>query len=88
MSSSLEPQWLQWAKKLHEIAQNGLHYANDEFDVERYQAIREIASEIMAEHSDVDAAYVRTLFAGEVGHATPKIDTRAVVFRDDEILLV
>jgi ADP-ribose pyrophosphatase YjhB (NUDIX family) len=33
-------------------------------------------------------SYVRNLFAGQVGHATPKVDVRAVVFRDDAILLV
>ncbi len=42
----------------------------------------------MAEYSEVDADYVETLFAGDVGHATPKIDARGIVFRDDAILLV
>jgi ADP-ribose pyrophosphatase YjhB (NUDIX family) len=39
-----------------------------------------------ADLSDVDA--LRALFAGETGHATPKVDVRGVVFRDDAILLV
>jgi ADP-ribose pyrophosphatase YjhB (NUDIX family) len=31
---------------------------------------------------------IRDLFAGQVGYATPKIDVRGAVFRDDAILLV
>jgi ADP-ribose pyrophosphatase YjhB (NUDIX family) len=35
-----------------------------------------------------DADRVDEIMAAEYGHATPKLDTRAAVFRDDEILLV
>ena len=45
----MEPQWLQWAKRLQAIGQNGLTFTKDPFDIERYEAIREIALEIMAE---------------------------------------
>ncbi len=84
----MDPKWLEWAKGLHAIAQNGLTYAKDPFDIERYESVRKIAAEMMAVHSDVDLNYVRDLFAGEVGHATPKVDVRGAVFRDDTILLV
>lgn len=83
-----DPMWLAWAKKLQEIAQSGLHYADDEFDRERYEIVRRVAAEIMAHHADVDADQVEDLFAAEQDHATPKIDVRAVVFREDAILLV
>jgi ADP-ribose pyrophosphatase YjhB (NUDIX family) len=80
--------WLDWAQRLQAIAQNGLHYARDPFDVERYEAVREIAAEMAAAFSDADVDAMRALFAGEKGHATPKSDVRAAVFRDDAILLV
>ncbi len=80
--------WLEWVQRLQAIAQTGLTYARDPFDVERYEAVREIAAEIASAQSDADLAHVRDLFAGEMGHATPKVDARAVVFRDDSILLV
>lgn len=82
------PKWLDWAQRLLAIAQNGLHYARDPFDVERYEDVREIAAEMAASFSDADAGAMRALFAGEAGHATPKVDVRAAVFRDDAILLV
>jgi ADP-ribose pyrophosphatase YjhB (NUDIX family) len=84
----MDPKWLDWARKLQAIAQTGLSYPKDPFDVERYKAIYEIATEMMATQGNVDIGDVRALFTGEVGHATPKIDVRGAVFRDDAILMV
>jgi ADP-ribose pyrophosphatase YjhB (NUDIX family) len=84
----VEDHWLQWARALQAIAQNGLAYAENHFDRERYEAVRHIAAEMMAAHSDVEVDYVYDLFSQQVGAATPKVDVRAAVFRDDAILLV
>lgn len=85
----MEPQWLNWAKRLQAIAQNGLTFSEDKpFDLERYEAIRRIAAEMMATAAQTELQPVLDLFAGEVGYATPKVDVRAAVFRDEEILLV
>jgi ADP-ribose pyrophosphatase YjhB (NUDIX family) len=84
----MEPQWLQWAKALQAIAQNGLAYTENPFDRERYEVILEMAAEIMANHSDVDATHIADLFKGQTGYATPKVDVRGVVFHDERILLV
>lgn len=82
------PRWLEWTQRLQAIAQTGLNYARDPFDVERYEQIREIAAEMAAHTSDADVDTMRALFAGEVGHATPKVDVRGVVFGQDRLLLV
>jgi ADP-ribose pyrophosphatase YjhB (NUDIX family) len=84
----MEPHWLRWAKALQATAQNGLTYAENHFDRERYEAVRQVAAEIMAAHSGVDAAVVADLFKGQTGYATPKVDVRGVVFRENQILLV
>jgi ADP-ribose pyrophosphatase YjhB (NUDIX family) len=83
-----DPRWLEWARQLQTIAQAGLTYAQDPFDVERYQAVRRLAAEIVAAYTDTDLARVHDLFAGEFGHPTPKVDVRGVIFRGDAILLV
>src|ERR1043166_5440394 len=83
-----EPQWLQWAKRLQALAQSGLTYSDNPFEIERYQAVRQIAAEMMAAGSDTAIDLIAELFAGEVGYATPKVDVRGVIFRDDAILLV
>lgn len=84
----MEPKWLGWAKSLQAIAQNGLTFAESEFATERYNQITDIAAEMMASNSDADLAYVRDLFKNFEGYATPKVDVRGVVFRDDKVLLV
>ena len=83
-----EPQWVKWSRQLMAIAQNGLTYAENHFDQERYEQVRQVAAEMMAEQSDTDYSKVCDLFSGEVGYATPKVDVRGVVFREDHILLV
>jgi ADP-ribose pyrophosphatase YjhB (NUDIX family) len=85
---TFDPKWLHWARQLMAIAQNGLTYAESHFDKERYEQLRSIAAEMMAEQSGGDHQRIVDLFAGEVGYATPKVDVRGAVFRDDTILLV
>lgn len=82
------PDWLSWAQRLQAIAQTGLTFSHDVYDIERYEELRALAAEMMAAHSGADAAMIRDLFAREAGYATPKVDVRGVVFRDDMILLV
>jgi ADP-ribose pyrophosphatase YjhB (NUDIX family) len=83
-----QPTWLDWAKRLQAIAQSGLTYSSNQYDIDRYEAVREIAAEMMATGSGSPIAPIRDLFAGQTGYATPKVDTRACVFREDRILLV
>lgn len=78
----------QWAIDLQSIAQDGLTYGKDKFDLERYQQIRKIAAEMMAEKTGLPIKQIKTLFCGDEGYQTPKIDTRAAIFKDDKILMV
>jgi ADP-ribose pyrophosphatase YjhB (NUDIX family) len=88
MASTNEPVWLAWARKLQAIAQNGLIYSQNPFDKERYEAVRQVAAEMMAAGSDTTLEKVLDLFKEDVGYTTPKVDTRGVVFYDDGILMV
>lgn len=80
--------WLQWAVELQSLAQAGLFYGKDVFDRERYSRIREISAEMLSHMSQIPVETVTGLFCNEVGYQTPKIDTRAAIFRDGKILLV
>ena len=84
----MDPIWLAWARRLQGIAQNGLTFAKDPFDRERYEQIRAIAAEIMAQHSGSTVERVLEVFWEGSGYATPKLDVRGVVFRGEELLLV
>ncbi len=80
--------WLEWAQQLQAIAQNGLTYSNNPYDIERYEQLRLIAAEVMANHTNTEPSYVLDLFKLEQGYATPKVDVRGAVFRDQKLLLV
>src|SRR5699024_9585406 len=84
----LEPKWLEWAKQLQSIAQAGLTYSKDKYDVERFEMIRDISVEMLSKQTEVDKTIIKELFANESGYATPKVDVRAVVFKDNKILMV
>lgn len=79
---------LEWAIELQSLAQAGLTYGKDVFDRERYQRIREISAEMLAEKSGLPVEKVRDLFCSESGYQTPKLDTRSAIFQNDRILLV
>ncbi len=80
--------WLDWAIELQALAQAGLFYSKDIYDIERFQRIREIAADMLVSPSGLPADRVKDLFCGETGYQTPKLDTRGAVFREGKILLV
>ena len=81
-------QWLEWAIRLQSLAQNGLAYSKDVFDIQRFEEIRQIAAEMLVTPSGLPLEKVEELFCNESGYQTPKIDTRAAIFKDGKILLV
>src|SRR5699024_1564064 len=58
------------------------------FDIERYEELKQISAEIIANYSEFDMKAVNNLFALEKGYQTPKMDVRGAVFKDNKILLV
>ncbi|NJK36887.1 MAG: NUDIX hydrolase [Oscillatoriales cyanobacterium RM2_1_1] len=84
----MEPDWIRWGRALQAIAQTGLHFTQNPYDVERYEQIRDLASEMFAAHSNSQPEVILDLFSQETGYATPKVDVRGVVFREGKILLV
>lgn len=80
--------WLEWAIEIQSLAQAGLFYTDNEYDKERYLRLREISALMISNKTDLNLDKVKDLFCNETGYQTPKIDTRAVIFKDDKILLV
>lgn len=83
-----ELQWIKLAMELQFLSQGGITYSKDSFDIERFERIREISAEMMSLGSGYSTDYVKDIFCNETGFQTPKIDTRAAIFKEDEILLV
>jgi ADP-ribose pyrophosphatase YjhB (NUDIX family) len=85
----IEPAWLIWAREIQAVAQTGLAFSKDPYDLERYAALRRLAVRIMAEHTGTDPGRIEALFDAETGYATPKIGVRGAVFdASSRILMV
>lgn len=84
----MNDKWIEFAIRIQSIAQAGLQYGKDKFDMERYEELREIAAEMMAAKTDIPTEKIYDLFCNETGYQTPKVDTRAAIFVNGEILLV
>ena len=71
-------QFTNWAIELQSLAQDGLAYGHDRFDLERYTRIREIATEMMSAKTGLPIKQVKELFSSDDGYQTPKLAVRAV----------
>src|SRR5512145_979706 len=80
--------WLDMAKRMQAVAQAGLTYSENKYDIDRYVQIRQLSLEIMHDFTGMDMHTLEAVFESEKGYQTPKVDVRGVVFRDDKILMV
>jgi len=83
-----EPAWLTIARELQALAQTGLAFSKDPFDLQRFQRTRELAAQLMAQGSGASAEKILGLFERDVGYTTPKVDVRGAAFKDEQVLLV
>lgn len=88
MTTQKANQWLQWAREIQSLAQIGNAYAENDWQRGRYNRLLEIAAEIVNEHTNLPLALIRDHFQIQTGYATPKIDVRGAVIRDDKLLMV
>lgn len=75
--------------ELQTIARNGLNYAADPYDRERYRRLLDLAAAQYEALLGLPAAEIRQRFAAELGHITPKVGGDAAIFDSEgRILLV
>lgn len=82
------PNWLDWGREIQALAQTGLTYSTNEFDILRYRRLEEIAAQIIASHTTLPLEEILGKFRIQPGYATPKIDVRGAVIHEGRILLV
>ncbi|MDH3643497.1 MAG: NUDIX hydrolase N-terminal domain-containing protein [Gammaproteobacteria bacterium] len=85
---SEQPDWLATVSRLRAIAQTGLAYSSDPYDLERFTELQQSAERMLGWLVDAEPARIAEIFLPERGYPTPKIDVRAGVFKDDTVLLV
>ena len=80
--------WLDIAKEIQALAQAGIEFSNNKYDIERYTQLRELSVKILHQYTGAPMEKIHNLFTNEKGYQTPKVDIRGVVFRDGKILMV
>jgi ADP-ribose pyrophosphatase YjhB (NUDIX family) len=74
--------------KLAALAQDGLAYATDGYNQDRYRQVARLAAELLATVSGAPAGELALELGRDSGYATPKIDVRGVIFDDRERVLL
>lgn len=80
--------WLNWARRIQALSQTGLHFTDNPFDIERYKELRSIAAEMAADQTGAEVEDVSAIFEEQEGYATPRVDIRGVIFKEEKVLLV
>lgn len=75
-------------EQVRSIAQLGLHYANNPYDIERYATLLGLASKEYSEISEVKESIIIEKFKNELGHVTPKVGVNGVIFSEDGKILL
>lgn len=73
--------------ELRIVAENGLEYADDPYDEERYNRLLELVEQYYGRTLDMPTEDVRDHLQDELGHVTPKVGSTAVVFDDERRIL-
>lgn len=79
---------LELLDELRAIAQLGLHYAKNEYDLERYRRLMQLAAEHYADITGLDEPEIIARFNKELGYVTPKVGVSGVVFSEDHKILL
>jgi ADP-ribose pyrophosphatase YjhB (NUDIX family) len=77
------------AKRVQAVAENGLHYSENDYDLDRYNDLEEIATRMISLITNLSPETIKVATTERNGYRTPKIDVRCVIFNNsDEILMV
>ncbi len=76
------------AKRLKSISDIGLLYSVNEYDKERYLEIQEISYELLGRIAGQEISSLKNLYGENKEYPTAKVDIRALIIKDNKILLV
>jgi len=74
--------------ELQSIARNGLFYATDTYDRERYERLLTLATQTYSELLGLPEATIRERFQQELGYITPKVGADAAIFNQQGKILL
>jgi ADP-ribose pyrophosphatase YjhB (NUDIX family) len=82
------PTLLDHAKRIQALAQIGLTYSPNPYDLERYEELKDIALDLLHMATGHPLEKLAAHYGDKKEYVTPKVDIRGVVFDGDKILLV
>jgi 8-oxo-dGTP pyrophosphatase MutT (NUDIX family) len=74
--------------QLRAIAQLGINYSKDPYDLERYHRLMELACSEYAELTGLEPGLIRERFSRELGYITPKLGVQGALFDGEGRLLL
>lgn len=76
------------ADELRSIAANGLRFAENGYDRERYEQVRQASARLVAALEGAPAEAVLAQYTGGLPHLSPILCVEAVVLRESKVLLI
>ena len=76
------------AIKLSALAQDGLTFAANPYEVDRYQQVSRLATDLLAALSRRPADELAIELGRDSGYATPKVDVRGAIFDNQQRVLL
>lgn len=70
------------------LAQNGLSYAESDYDIDRYRKLASLGAQLLALIADRPDDELRAELGRDVGYVTPKVDVRGALVDEDERILL
>ena len=76
------------AMRVAALAQNGLAFSANPFDIDRFEQLRDVAANLLAVLSDQPTADWTMELGREVGYVTPKVEVRGALIDDRQRFLL
>lgn len=80
--------WLETTRRIQALARNGLSYGEGLFDLERYEEMDHLSTQLIADLGEESVESLPGLLTRELGYQTPKIGVRGMIFEGETLLMV
>ncbi|MFY0602138.1 MAG: NUDIX hydrolase [Cyclobacteriaceae bacterium] len=79
---------LQYLKRVQAMAKTGLAYAQDPYDIERYEELRDSTNTLLSDSSNQNLEDISYHFEKLDPYPTPKVDVRGLILKQGKVLLI
>jgi ADP-ribose pyrophosphatase YjhB (NUDIX family) len=79
---------VEYLKRVQAIAKTGLSYAEDAYDLERYEELKVMTNNMLSDLTGFLPGQISAQFDSLDTYPTPKIDVRGLVLKGNEVLLI